>query len=285
MSDPVADLKRELLVAAEREHNRAPVPVQRRGFGDRARAPRLLLGGAALAVAAAAALFFTTPWSNSPSFLERAQAALTLPQGMILHMKWGEPPEPGCTVRSTAELWLDAYSERVGGQRYRAVVHDPFDPFKDRYHQPPLATPCFAASTYEIGGFTNGDVFRFVPPNKLVDTRLRGGPPPNLALPDNLAALRRALRTGNARDEGRTKRDGRTVEHIRLKWGDAYVDPDTFYPVEISGAGDDFGGEFHFKVYEYLPRTAANLALTNIGAQHPHASGDIRPCVWSCETP
>jgi hypothetical protein len=270
MSDPSADLKRELLLAAERERNRAPVPVQRRGFRNRVRAPRLLLGGAAVAVAAAAALFFTTPWSNSPSFLERAQAALTLPQGMILHVKWVDPGLPGCEPRSTAELWLDGHSEQWRGQRYRAVVHDPSDPFKDNYHQPPLATPCLPASTYEIGGTTNGNVIRFVPPNRLVDTRLGGGPPPNLVLPDNLGALRRALRTGNARDEGRTRRDGRTAEHIRLEWGDAYVDPDTFYPVEIDISG---AGELHFKVYEYLPRTAANLALTNIRAQHPHATG------------
>jgi hypothetical protein len=199
---------------------------------------------------------------------------------MILHEKSVTTAifrHPNCMVRWTADFWLDAYSERVGGQRYRAVQRNPFDPFKDTYHHP----PCSRGSVYEIGGTTNGDVIRFVPPNRLVDTRLRGGPPPYLMSGDPAAALRRALRTGKARDEGRTRRDGRTVEHIRLEWGDAYVDPDTFYPVEIDDLGEPYvpgqpelpRQEIRFEVYEYLPRTAANLALTNIRAQHPHATG------------
>jgi hypothetical protein len=48
--------------------------------------------------------------------------------------------------------------------------------------------------------------------------------------------------------------------------GYAYVDPKTYYPVEIRS-----GNITRFSTYEYLPRTAANLALTNIRAQHPHA--------------
>jgi hypothetical protein len=72
------------------------------------------------------------------------------------------------------------------------------------------------------------------------------------------------------------------VKHIRLTWGDAYVDPDTFYPVEIDLRGTPYvpgylkgspRTEIRFKAYEYLPRTAANLALTSIRAQHPHAIG------------
>ncbi len=48
---------------------------------------------------------------------------------------------------------------------------------------------------------------------------------------------------------------------------DAYVDPRTYYPVEIRVDGNIT----RFSTYEFLPRTAANLALTNIRAQHPHA--------------
>jgi len=135
-------------------------------------------------------------------------------------------------------------------------------------------------------------VIRFVPPNRLVNTYL-GGAPPGLVFGeetgDPVVALRRAIRTGKAHDEGRTNRDGRTVEHIRLTWddagGDAYVDPDTYYPVEIdlSGTTDVIATqagfqnrvsprqEIHYLAYEYLPRTAANIALTDIRAQHPHA--------------
>jgi len=56
-----------------------------------------------------------------------------------------------------------------------------------------------------------------------------------------------------------------------------YVDPDTFYPVEIHGYAD-LAGLWHqlvirYLTYEYLPRTPANLALTHIRAQHPNAVG------------
>jgi hypothetical protein len=95
--------------------------------------------------------------------------------------------------------------------------------------------------------------------------------------------VRNAIRDGRAHDQGRTKLNGRTVERIRIdpcppgqashctdtlaaEGGYAYVDPKTYYPVEIRS-----GNITRFSTYEYLPRTAANLALTNIRAQHPHA--------------
>jgi len=104
-----------------------------------------------------------------------------------------------------------------------------------------------------------------------------------------VADLRRAIRAGLAHLQGSTELHGRTVERIRIDpcpakslnvypspcpdlvqlkgGGHAYVDPDTYYPVEIRLSGD----VTRFAEYEYLPRTAANLALTNIRAQHPHA--------------
>jgi hypothetical protein len=59
------------------------------------------------------------------------------------------------------------------------------------------------------------------------------------------------------------------------------VDPETFYPVETHAPGVmvEPGGVVRFHVvirypmFEYLPRTAANLALTDIRAQHPDATG------------
>ena len=112
------------------------------------------------------------------------------------------------------------------------------------------------------------------PPQAIKDLNLFGRVP---AL-DPVAAVRNAIRHGRAHDQGRTKLNGRTVERIRLdpcppgrcmtETGDfAYVDPDTYYPVQT----DIDGRTIRFSAYEYLPRTATNLALTNIRAQHPHA--------------
>jgi hypothetical protein len=53
-----------------------------------------------------------------------------------------------------------------------------------------------------------------------------------------------------------------------------YVDPETFYPVEIrgpAGLGKPVWLASRYLTFEYLPRTAANLALTDIEAQHPEA--------------
>jgi hypothetical protein len=61
-----------------------------------------------------------------------------------------------------------------------------------------------------------------------------------------------------------------------------YVDPKTFYPVGMEGPGGlSLGARpflrlhvvVRFLAYEYLHRTPANLALTDIRAQHPNAKG------------
>ncbi len=214
MSDPIAELKRELLAAAERQHVRALVPAPRRRFGGRVGATRLLPIAAAVAVAAAAALLFSAPWSDSPSFLARAQAALTPPKGMILHEKWVETAtwtHRKCTVRWTAEYWMDqAYSELVGGRRFRALLHQPLPyPFMpiDIDH---TSLVCSPGRAYEVGGY-GGLVLRFAPPNRLVRLPISFS-----GQSDPVGDLRRAIRAGHAYDEGTTTRHGRRVQRIRL---------------------------------------------------------------------
>ena len=118
MSDPVSDLKHELLVAAERQYGLAAARARHR------RRIRLLLASAAVSIAAAAALFITAPWSSSPGFLARAEAALTPPAGTVLHMKWevtSTSTDPVCTVaRGPSEIWID----QTTPHSYRAVIND-----------------------------------------------------------------------------------------------------------------------------------------------------------------
>ena len=101
MSDPVSDLKQELLAAAERQQSRAAVrtgPGQLRRHSGR---NRVLLVAAMLPIAAAVALLVAAPWKGSPGFLERAEAALTPDAGTILHYKWvttSTSTDPACTV-------------------------------------------------------------------------------------------------------------------------------------------------------------------------------------------
>ena len=287
----------QAIAVAEPQHRQAPTPGYGRRFPRYVRAPRILPIGVAVAATAAAALFITTPWSSSPDFLARAEAALTPPTDMILHAKLAQTTD-SCSVPWTAQYWAD---ERTG--RYRGLFRDGFLPYPFRYftlkelHNNTCGTR--VSPRYEAGlvlgsrdvlfwsekrqKFVRSTVLlRFVPPNTLyryppqaiTDLNLFGRVP---AL-DPVAAVRTAIRDGRARDQGRTKLSGRAVERIRLDpcppgkcmneaGGYAYVDPETYYPVEI----DIDGRTIRFFKYEYLSRTAVNLALTNIRAQHPHA--------------
>ena len=286
MSDPIRDLKRELLAAWERQHGSAPVATGLRG---RLRAPsRVLLVTASLSVAAALALVVSAPWSDSPGLLEEAQAALTAPPDTIRHEKWevtSTSTEPACTVtRGPSELWTDT----MPPYRWRLLLRHL--PMLEEDVRPDVSEPdCWSGVTYELGGTAKPvctaagceSVLRFVAPNTL---RVSGVVP--ALLPDPVQGLREAIEEGRAHDEGTTQLGGRTVERIRLDPPPecdadgvclppayAYVDPATFYPVEIHNP--EFRGVrsvMRFLTFEYLPRTPANLALTDIRAQHPDAT-------------
>jgi hypothetical protein len=151
------------------------------------------------------------------------------------------------------------------------------------------------------GGKTNPGALQptltFLPSNKLLRARLKVVLGPSLPGPhdqviengaDPVGALRAAIIEGRARVAGTTQLSGRTVQRIDISLPQqppadapplppgrpvihadafAYVEPKTFHPVEIV-----FGGQtYRFFAYEYLPATTANLALTDIHAQHPRA--------------
>ncbi len=153
---------------------------------------------------------------------------------------------------------------------------------------------------FELGGTVDGrrPTLTFLPSNKLLRARLQVTLGPSLPGPhdqiiengaDPVSALRTAIAEGRARVAGTARLDGRTVRRIDISLPQqppadapplpaghpvihaeayAYVEPETFHPVEIV-----FGGQtYRFLAYRYLPATGANLALTDIHAQHPRAS-------------
>jgi hypothetical protein len=193
-----------------------------------------------------------------------------------------------CKVRrSQAEVWVD----ETPPHGYRLLLNDG-----------PHALGCSSGTASEYGGTYEGDdqPLRFEPPN-----RLSAWAGERFRFPlDPAADLRAAISAGRAHDEGKTQLDGRTVERIRIDPPPAcrrrancpheplyvYVDPETFYPVafdrtdtQVEIIGGPGGSSSHRQVrardvtrylkFEYLPRTAANVALTNIYAQHPNATG------------
>jgi hypothetical protein len=243
---------------------------------------------AALVGATAAALFVSTPWQSSPrlAFLEEVQAAITPPEGTILHAAWTvmrTSQDYGCTVTlGSNELWADLSPP----YRYREI--DSLSPSGDAVDRRSAACDENESETTERGG-TPGTALRFVPPDRLAPA----GPGWTGGSRDDVATLREALRDGRAHDEGQVELDGHVVERIRVDVDPGprsvdlyyYVDRETFIPVQVESPGGLFfaGPErlgnmrfdvvSHYLKYEYLPRTDENLALTDIWELHPDAVG------------
>ena len=259
------------------------------GLWGRLRAPRrVLLATASLSIAAALALVASAPWSDSPGLLEQAQAALTAPPDTIRHEEVeviSTSTEHACTVtRGPSELWADTKPP----YRWRVLLRGL--PMVEEDTSPDVTEPdCWKGVTSELGGTSKPvctaagcePILSFSAPNTLRISPISIGFPP-----DPVQGLRDAIDHGLAHDEGTTQLGGRTVERIRLDPPPdcdadqvclpptyAYVDPETFYPVEIHNP--EFRGVSfitRFLTFEYLPRTLANLALTDIRAQHPGAT-------------
>jgi hypothetical protein len=254
----------------------------------RKRPGRVTLAFTILAGAVGAALFLSAPWTSSPGLLERAQAALTPPAGSVLHLRWNETHisvDLGCKVElTTQELWVDQQRPH----RYRAIR---WQPPTDLQSADSRTNACNQnGGTAEVGGVgTVSTPLVFVPPNTL---RRASGVTFGVT-PNPVTKLQQAIAGGSAHDEGTTELDGRTVRRIRIEFrcpgqpcaDFAYVDPETYafvreeWPLGFTFRPGPDWTDYRFDVvldyltFEYLPRTAANLALTDIRAQHPDATG------------
>jgi hypothetical protein len=326
------DFRKGVAAPSEDARRRALTRLGGAVSGRRRPQPRIVvrrgyrwLALAAVVGAAVMTLFVSSPWTSSPGFLERAQAALTPPADSIVHFKWevtSSFSSPACSVtRGPNEMWIDQSPPHT----YRAILDDPPPAGAD-----PRSLACASGTRREVGGTvdpacspaeqancTTMDTLEFEAPNTL-----RVSPLQFVLPPDPVAMLRAAIAAENAHHQGRTQLHGRTVERIRIDpvplggfdevmasacafpscaFGDVYVDPETFYPVEMHepplvvvpppedgvgiGAGQIIGSAIRFDafraqvdvvdrylVFEYLPRSEANLALTDIQAQHPDAT-------------
>jgi hypothetical protein len=293
MSDPVSELKRELHAAAERQF-RAEAHVQAR---ERRGRSRVYLAVAMVAASAAVLGLLVAPWDQTGRFLEKAQAALTPPEGSILHQKWETTTtsaDPACTVaRVPTEVWI----HQEAPYKYRTILNLVGPDYLPVPPDPPLdprKLACERGRRAELGGTLECPnhgcpTLRFEPPNQLV---MNGAAQFGFD-PEPVNGLLDAISDGRAHQEGKTEIEGRTVERIRLdppkcptlgcdgEPGYAYVDPETFYPVRIEAPGlIRTPGQplvrlqvvVDYLTFEYLPRTPTNLALTDIQAQHPNAT-------------
>lgn len=280
-------------IEGKHRHGRGTMLLVRRRPG------RTVLALAALATAVGTALFISTPSKNSPGFLERAQAALTPPAGTILYMRWESglySIDPACTITRVPDAELPEAVPRAvlppgaleGHPTHFWIARGPHEAWIDqtpphRFRMikawPNGSGECGPAGVTrrELGGdLDSGMELYFVPPDTLAIWPLGTGGRP----PDPVTELRKAISAGRAHLEGSTQLDGRTVERIRIDFPSecfdrdagcasyAYVDPETFNLVRT----ERHGVIDRYLTFEYLPRTAANVALANIQAQHPDAT-------------
>jgi hypothetical protein len=282
-------------IQSERASSAGSAPrLARRGYG--------VLAFAAALVVVSATVLFLAPWTSSPGFLERAQAALTPSAGTILHYKWQETRSStqfSCTVTERpSEIWIDQTHPR----KYRALLGNGHATTVDQVallfgdgpatRDAPRKQICSRGRPAEIGGdLTERPTLMFFPPDWL-----SYAPLPYRSPYDPAGDLRAAISAGRAHHDGQTTLAGRTVERIRIdppsrcpvrSCGEpsfAYVDPETYdlvqtespyalYVLRLGQPLRQFKIVARYLTFEYLPRTAANLALTDIVAQHPNAGG------------
>jgi hypothetical protein len=259
--------------------------------------PSRRLGVLAVAVVAgvvAVTLGVTTPWKSAPGLVEaqvvgRAEAALALPSGTVLHMKLEDSSRDasGKPTTITTELWLS--HDGV----FHGFVDDPT-----------------VGERVEIGG--TQDLRRSVeydPRTNAIGPGLVGGT--FYSFGDDVRVLRRQLARGAATADGETTIGGRRVLRIRLRSVGPdckpvadylFVDPKTYDPVEYRVT--DFGSRAgtkppttyyripairRFRTFERLPATSANLRLSSIEAMHPTAKVyppvTTRPPLPPCASP
>ena len=216
------------------------------------------LGAAVLAVAAGVAATIIVPGgtglrSADAAILRAAATALTPPPGTILH------EQAAVTFDGQAphlfEFWAQAdspYAYRVNKGGYEASS---------------------SGTSY----------FVYEPASNAIT--VYAGTTPNLPV-DIAATLRSLIQAGQAHVEGTTVIDGvpayqLTVSGLAPGWasgvanGTYDVAQSDYHPLlvqtRVSCSSGDCPETIRFQTYEFLPATAANLALLDLSAQHPGA--------------
>jgi hypothetical protein len=217
----------------------------------RTRRPRRRLLVLAAAVCAAAMLVVVEPWHTTSRNVARAASAMVdVKRGTILHLR-----ADGHNIYTPfSEQWLAAdgsWREQHGGSNASGpcTVEDGFD------------APRRVMSSYDPP--TNSIYWRKIP--------LAQG---QFAAP--ITQLRGWLTSGQLRAAGKARIGGRNVTRLVPTHGKTllgvqayYVDSRTSAPVRWQINGKQW---YDYTIYEQLPATRKNTALTSINALHPNAT-------------
>jgi hypothetical protein len=268
------------------------VEKPRRHGGKRVRAFVLAVG-----VAIAAGVTSVVLLGGGSSILDRAGAAISVSPHQVLH-EHIVFTFPGVRNESSIEIWIQG----AAPHRYRLFFDGPGVDHRVIAGGPP--------AHYEQGGTLGSRSPRIEVYEPRTNTIRRAQAGSSGTLPfDPATAIRRALASGHAHVDGKRTVNGRPVIAIQLDsldndstgWGvrpggkgaaTVLVDPRTYAPVQIAfhhvdGVSANLGIPYfhrgsdwaqtsmtvveHFKTFERLPATTANLRLASLRAQHPTA--------------
>jgi RNA polymerase sigma-70 factor (ECF subfamily) len=210
---------------------------------------------------------------DDPTAVARAAAALTGPDGTILHIvpdgTWTDAD--GTTVSYPVESWQDTsppYDSRrrelrPGGGRIETGSAEGVAQSYDPRTATILTVPWRPKAE---------------PPNP----NGRGAWPDPLAPDFSAASLRELLESGQAREDGRTVVGGREAIRIvtAVREVTLLVDASTYDPIELRLDDPDGPGTsktIRFRTYERLPATPATRALVSLAASHPGAAMRVAP--------
>ena len=230
--------------------------------------PRLLALALLIAASASVALAITAPWSIGPTLLDRAEAALTLKPGTILHTRFvvvQTNRKTGAITRRITEVW------RTSDGHFRAFLRTGQN-----------------ASREEVGGIwyskgfsrSPGPTLTYDPTTNTIEATSR------FAYGDPAAGIRKELAAGRLRMTGTISVGGRALERLRgadkSETAVILVDSRTGYPVEATFTFSnriDRTVQTRFQAYGYLSATPQNLRLTNLAAEHPNAKINPGSCL------
>ena len=237
---------------------------------SRRRAPRLALSGAMGVTAVAGVVALVAPWDGGPDIVARAAAALSPPEGKIVHLTISGSPTSG-DIAGT-ESWSTTSA-----------------PFNSRT----ILDGNLGTSATETSGTGLQSEWSYDRATNTVHKVIPAKGRPAINLPSSpaemlLAAPRQLLESGDAYNDGSTEINGKPVYKITTKDGFVtggtpdlkpqlvlYVDRNTYLPVAQEGSFLHNGKRVASRVnidVRYLPATPENVALTSVRAQHPNAT-------------
>jgi hypothetical protein len=202
--------------------------------------------------------------AGGPSIVEKAQAALAVPQNTILHFKTVGVQDngDGTTATWSDDSWIST-ADPASARRIETASDTPavetavsasglyqiYDAKADTVY----SKQATSSEELEIAAsLTKGDEFQWFKDEAL-----------------------KVLQAPDSKVEKNLDFEGR--EAVRITSGDGVriyiVDAKTNDPLEWQTKGDGGGSTLRI-TYEKLPATAANLALTDLAKQHPDAKVD-----------